>query len=141
MGKSPLKIAGWFISWKIPMENQWMITGGTPMTKRKPPYSSSSFVRNLGILMFLIPWLSTTTVCRPTLRCDAPGFCLMSFVFEFLQDVFIARKTGAPKMVDMPLYRKNVFPRVFPDVFPTLWTSTSSDLLQWSFQCRRFWHA
>ena len=29
----PLKIAGWFISWKIPM-------GGTSMTKRKPRYIS-----------------------------------------------------------------------------------------------------
>ena len=27
---------GWFISWKIPWK--WMMTGGTPMTKRKPPY-------------------------------------------------------------------------------------------------------
>ena len=31
---------GWFTSWKIPSFVSWMITGGIPMTKRKPPYES-----------------------------------------------------------------------------------------------------
>ena len=33
------KLAGWFISWKIRKSQTkiWMMTGGTPMTKRKPP--------------------------------------------------------------------------------------------------------
>ena len=33
-------IAGWFISWKIPSFVSWMMTGGSPMTKRNPPQSS-----------------------------------------------------------------------------------------------------
>ena len=35
------KLAGWFISGKIPTK-KWMMTGGTPMTSRKPPYGAGN---------------------------------------------------------------------------------------------------